>query len=438
MYLARKLQPEGYGEYGVVVSMSSILMTLSAFGIQQVAIRRIAQQQGNSWLQYKVSIVARLIGYFLVAVLFITYCSFTDYTTVPILIIILLNVLMLTLWDGIQNVAFGMQRMEYTGYINVGGTALLFLIYIVLPNEWLTVFSALTALVIVAFVKNICYYRRCVAEKLFTYSQNRKIACSDIINLTKESFPFYMLAVLTLFSTQWPVIFLAEHSGTTEVAYYNTANKIIAPASLMLSTLMSAFFPNLAKEYITDKKRFVNKVNSMFRFLIVSGLFCAISLALFRDELVLFIFGAEYQSTGNVLLSQCWYLVFHAIFALMGNVLAAARKEKILAILALLYALVNTVIFWNASYYGAQILSYGLIIGCIINLSYHYYLFNKNITGFIAPRYMLIIMGIILLCIGVSFALLPYFTLLVRSLIWILIITILLLFNKHIIAYIKL
>ena len=345
---------------------------------------------------------------------------------------------MLTLWDGIQNVAFGMQRMEYTGYINVGGTALLFLIYFILPNEWLSVFSVLAALVIVAVIKNICYYKQCVAEKLFTYSQNRKIAYSDIINLTKESFPFYLLAVLTLFSTQWPVIFLAEHSGTTEVAYYNTANKIIAPTSLMLSTLMSAFFPNLAKEYIADKKRFISKVNSMFKFLIVGGVFCAVSLALFRDELVLLFFGTEYQSTGNVLLSQCWYLVFHAIFALMGNVLAAARKEKLLATLAFLYALVNTTIFWNASYYGAQILSYGLIIGCIINLSYHYYLFYKNITGFISPLSMLIIIGMILSCIGVSFALLPHITLFVRSLIWILIITALATFNKYIIAYIKL
>lgn len=345
---------------------------------------------------------------------------------------------MLTLWDGIQNVAFGMQRMEYTGYINVGGTALLFLIYFILPNEWLTVFSVLVALVIIAAIKNICYYKQCIAEKLFTYSQNRKITCFDVINLIKESFPFYLLAVLTLFSTQWPVIFLAEHSGTTEVAYYNTANKIIAPTSLMLSTLMSAFFPNLAKEYIADKKRFINKVNSMFKFLIVGGIFCAVSLALFRDELVLLFFGTEYQSTGNVLLSQCWYLVFHAIFALMGNVLAAARKEKLLATLASLYALVNTAIFWNASYYGAQILSYGLIIGCIINLSYHYYLFHKNITGFISPLNMLIIIGIILFFIGISFALLPHFTLFVRSLIWILTTITLVIFNKNIRAFIKL
>ena len=176
----------------------------------------------------------------------------------------------------------------------------------------------------------------------------------------------------------------------------------------------------------------------MFKFLIVGGIFCAVSLALFRDELVLLFFGTEYQSTGNVLLSQCWYLVFHAIFALMGNVLAAARKEKLLATLASLYALVNTAIFWNASYYGAQILSYGLIIGCIINLSYHYYLFHKNITGFISPLNMLIIIGIILFFIGISFALLPHFTLFVRSLIWILTTITLVIFNKNIRAFIKL
>ena len=48
-----------------------------------------------------------------------------------------------------------------------------------------------------------------------------------------------------------------------------------------------------------------------------------------------------------------------------------------LAKLSIVYALVNTPILWFLSYYGAQYLSYGYIIGGIINLTYHFWFFQK-------------------------------------------------------------
>ncbi|MEQ3237752.1 oligosaccharide flippase family protein [Bacteroides cellulosilyticus] len=437
MYLARILRPEGYGRYGVIITLSGILMTISSLGIRQVAIRRISQQQGSSWKQYKISITARLTGYIAVAILYFVYSILYQNQTFFFFIVVISNTLLLTIWDGIQNVAFGMQRMEYTGYINIISSIIILFIYIVLPIGWVSVLGVLVIQIIISSFKNICYYGKCKSEHLFTYSDNTPVSKVAVIDMIKESFPFYLLAVLTLFSTQWPVIFLANHSGIVEVAYFNTANKLMVPASVMLTTIMSALLPNLAKEYIYDYERFISKINAIFKVLVILGIFCCISLTLFRDELVYLIYGNEYKNTGNVMLTQCWYLVFHSVFALFGNVLTVVRKERIIVILSLLYAIINTAIFWPASYYGATVLSYGIILGCIINMSYHYYFLRKSVSGFVGNAHFFLLFGLIILGICISLCLTSSIYIWARIALWITLVGSMCIFRKYLLAYVN-
>ena len=404
MYLARVLKPEGYGQYGFVVALSNILVTISSLGIQQVVMRRVAQNQQASWKEFKISMIARMLGYLAFLLPFLLYCHFLDKTTPMLTMMIVLNALVLTTWSGIQNIAFGMQRMEYTGYINMGATVVILLLYIIYPKSKISVNVALLTLVVVSLVKDILYYYKCHQENLFTGNDDHSVTRTEIIALVRESFPFYCLAIFTLFSTDWPVVFLNNHSGSVEVAYYDSANKILKPAAIILTTIMSALLPNLSKEYVRNKQMFAHKVNMMFKTLILVGTLICFFISLFRKEIVYIVFGEDYKSTGDVLLAQCWYVVFHALFALFGNALAAMHKEKLLMILSMIYAIVCFLIFWPTSYYGAMALSRGVVFMCIINMIYHFVYFKKNLAGFISYKEALSLFGITLVVLIISFS----------------------------------
>lgn len=403
MYLARVLKPSLYGEYGVFLSYAGILSTISALGLQQVVIRGIAQHQDNSVAFFKISIIARLLGFLSTSVIFILYTLYAHEFDGITLVLLLGYVLVLSGWDGVQNVAFGMQRMEYTGYINMFGAAFILLTYILLPSDYVSVKLVICVLAFFSLLKLILYLIKCWKEGLFTHS-NHLPEESGVISLIKESSPFFALSVLTLFTTQIPVLFLANNSGTHEVAFFNTANKIMVPISITLNTMMAALFPNIAKEVQSNSKRCVQKIIVLMRFIVFSGAFICIILTLFRNEIVWIIYGSEYANTGMVMATQCWYLVFHAIFCLFGTVWAAVKKDKVLAVMSVLYAIVNTSVLWPMSHYGATWLSIGYIIGCFINMPYHFYFFKNSIPNLFTYQMFFKLMGILVLGIAFSIA----------------------------------
>lgn len=404
MFLARKLQPEGYGEYGLVLSWSSILLVVSSLGIQQVAIRSIAQNQDKSGFYFKVSFIARMLGYIITAILFILYYRNFIEKSNFILLIILSQTLVLTAWDGIQNLAFGMQRMEYTGYINVFGQIILISLYVILPKSAINITVILILLVTIGALKDIAYYYKCRKEKLFvnSLSDYNKISKNNIYGIIKESFPFYVLAVFTLFTTQFPVLFLERNAGLSEVAYFNTANKLMVPMTTMLNTIMVALFPNLAKDAADNPSVFIEKVKKIITTIIPFAIFICCIIAMFRDEIVYILFGSSYRNTGMVMSTQCWYIVMNFLFSLFGTVWAATKHDNLLSSLSILYACVNTPILWITSKYGASAMSCGYIIGAFINMTYHYWFFLKTLGHKINAAFSIKLF--LLLCFGIAFS----------------------------------
>lgn len=404
MYLARVLKPEGYGEYGLVLSWGNILLVFSSLGIQQVAIRSIAQHQDKSAFYFWVSFAARLIGYAAVAILFSIY--FAVFINKPFLVlpIILLYTFVLTVWDGIQNLAFGMQRMEYTGYINLFGQLSLFVLYIIIPKSTVDVIVVLMLMVAIGALKDIGYYFKCKRERLFKGTK-RVVSVSlvsDVKAIVKESFPFFILSVFTLFTTQFPVLFLDRNAGVTEVAYFNTANKVMVPMTMMLNTIMVALFPNLSKDAFSNPSLFLDKIIKILTTMFPLAVYICCLIALFRNEIVYILFGDAYKSTGVVMSTQCWYIVMNFLFCLFGNVWAATKHDKLLSILSIVYACVNTPILWYTSRYGATIMSCGYIIGAVINMTYHYGFFLKTLNYRLSRLFSIKLFT--LLGIGITFS----------------------------------
>jgi PST family polysaccharide transporter len=137
VYLARTLKPALYGEYGVILTTAGIFYTLSSLGLQQIVIRSIARNQENSKYYFQISLIARITGILLAIVIFVIYINLIDKEySLLLYLFMILYIITMSCWDAFQNVAFGMQRMEYTGYINVIASTILLIIYLVLPKSF--------------------------------------------------------------------------------------------------------------------------------------------------------------------------------------------------------------------------------------------------------------------------------------------------------------
>ena len=413
MYLARVLGPESYGLYGVLFTWILLIQSVASLGVDQVEIRAIARNQKISFFYFQLSLFVRLFGLILTTCLFLLYCFFSYELEPQYIFLVILNSIALLLWNSIQGVAFGMQRMESTGIINSIGSLSLLILYFLLPLKLVNIVLLLLVMVIVQLIKDLVYFLQCKHSNYLLGEQS--VHFREFIGFVKESFPFFVLIVFGIFTNHLPVLFLSENSGNVEVAYFNTANKLIVPFSMIIQTMFSALFPKLVEERKNDARKFVDHSRKVMFIITICGIVFCLGLGLFRNEIVLIMYGSQYRETGMVLLTQCWYAVYFAILSLFGTLYVAMGKDKLLAILSIINAFVWTPLLWIGSIYGALYVSYAFVLGGIINL------LTNSVALYYSDKYSFIISDLIkvniFVIIGVSLSLsIPDFSLLYRIL----------------------
>lgn len=367
--VARYLAPERYGQYSYLLTYIAIFGAVASLGLRQLLIREIARHPKSTKLYLSVSIIWRLIGFMFSIIIFILLQNILEESIPKTLSILLfLAVLSDSVWDMYQNVAFGLQRLKITSIINVASAGTIFIIYIFLPKKYINVENILSILVLVYIVRNIIYYICLNRNNFFTGAYNFNLRNPLYKTILRDGLPFYLFVLLGLFTNQFPIIFLKLNSSETAVAFFNTANKILLPMTLLFNTAMAAFFPNQAILFQEDKVAFGKQTRKAITILTLMGIIICFFISLFRTEFIFILYGEAYKTAANVISYQCWYFVLFAIFCVNGSILGAANQQKRLFYLSFIYAIISTPILYIFSYKGAEGIAIGYITASIINL----------------------------------------------------------------------
>lgn len=378
--LARKLAPESYGLYALFLTYVTLFFTFSTLGLRRIVIRCIARDQNNSKKYFFVSLIIRFYGVILASLAFVIYNQINPvFDDNFFVLMILAGIFLQSYWEGFQNVAFGMERMETTSYINVGMALILLLTYLCIDKSLITVELVVGIYTLNFFAKDSVYLFSLFKQKLIKghYKHNRRQFNLIQKEMLVDSMPYYILNIFSLASTQLPILFLNSNSSLTEVSYFNIANKLLLPMTLFIHSALVALFPNQAKEFVKNQQRFTSKASQMMYFISLVGTIGCLVISMFKSEVVLLLYGESYASTGEVLNLQCWYMVLFSVFGFIGNTLGAADKQKWIASLSIFYACVNAPLLWYCSKFGATGLSYGYLVGAVLNLTYHIYYLQK-------------------------------------------------------------
>ena len=438
--VARYLAPERFGEYTLVTTYGAILYSIASLGVNQLTTRYVARNQDNSAFYFRLSMLVRIIGFALTSIGFYIYSLYSkeDFSSF-IIIIILATVFLETLWGGFQNVAFGMQRMEWNAIISVASTILYLVILLVLPKDSYTVIAILLIYVLLYFVKDVAYYFCLKKSNLLTINKqsNDCISKAWVRSFIVDSFPFYILTVLGLFTNQFPTIFLNNNSGAEDVAFFSTANKLVLPISMFVSTALSALFPNQSKLYVEDRERFGRQTVKILVLMNGLGLFLAFCISLFRKEFVWVLYGDAYQGTADVMAFQCWYMVMYTIFCFNGSTLGAADSQRKLAVCSIVYALISTPILFITSKYGAKGLAIGYVIASIFNLCYIFPVLRRVLSTAMSKRFMFCCVAMIMVIMLISLCIPMSLHILFRIAILCAILIALFFYKDRIISYVK-
>jgi O-antigen/teichoic acid export membrane protein len=402
--MTRILTPNDYGFINVFNVKVTILVVLGSLGIRNIIVRSIARDRAISKSFFKASSFIRFLTTLIVLIIYYIYrLFFQDNFSSFDLYLLIASFIFSILWDMVETIAFGLERMEITAFLNFFATLFFVLCLYILPKTFWNIHRILLFNVIIQMIKSFVYY------VLLRYNEfvggHESLTQISIISkkLVHDSMPYYLLAVFSMLSSQMPILFLEARSSSAEVAFYNLGFKILSPMQMALSMALVALFPNISRVFLEDKARFQRIVRKAIISIIVLGIITAFTISFFRKEVILLLYDQRYVTAAAVIAFQCWYTIWFAIFCLQGTVIGAADRQKALPVLSFIYALISVPILWIGASFGAVGLSMSYIIASFFNMTYNWWYFNKILPQKFNLGFTALIFFILIFAMGISF-----------------------------------
>jgi O-antigen/teichoic acid export membrane protein len=220
---------------------------------------------------------------------------------------------------------------------------------------------------------------------LYSFLKLKKFIVGPAINflvaskeLLKESWPFLSLSLLMLPINYFSNNFLDINSTQVELGYFNLAQKLMMPVTLVIGFALSAIFPNLSSLWAEDKERFYRIVTNGIKYFIIAALVLCFTFTMFARELVVILFTDEYLPAIQVCQLQIWFVFLMSVNSLIGIIWASTNKEKLILKTGIVNAIISTPLLFYTSRFGALGLSYGYIISFAIFEVYLWIVFVRS------------------------------------------------------------
>lgn len=397
--LARLLQPEGYGYFNLIIILSGLFLIIASYGLKQVIIRYVARNKTESKYVFYISNQIRLVTTLIAIFCLIVYSFFLKEPSIPpfFLILLSINIIAQSVWEAVECVAFGNEHMEPSGYLNLAFTGIWVLSVYLIPKDSFNAEFLLIAFVSIQILKSLSYYFW-LKGKIFIKSKLHDV------NLTighkyfiKQSNYYFILAVFTAIQTQVPIVLLSHNSTLDQVGVFNLGNRILGPLQMVILTALTALYPSFSRLALTDKTLFTKRVKILLNIMVIIGIWGCLCFTLFSKEVVLLLYGNEYLGSVKVILIQCWFTLLFGIFCTIGTVLNSFDKQRLLAILSIIYGTLCIPVFFVGSKYGAIGLAWAFVIAACINMTYHWVVFKRLLSPDVTSLYTLKLFSILIL-----------------------------------------
>ena len=419
--IARSLDPLLFGTYNLLQLHISIFVVIASFGLRNIIIRSIARDKSIVKKIFLVSMVIRAGGFLLSIFLF---CSFFflygSYDTL-LFILVIQCILSTVIFDVLESIAFGLEKMEFSGIINFLSTLFWLLTILLIPKNQISLHLIFGLLVFFNSIKTIIYFFSIYKTNYIKGFSEQNIGRVEVVSFLKECFPYYYLGLFTLLSNQIPLLFLQYRSGVEQIGYFNIASKVLMPINLVLTTALAAIFPNLSRLFVANYPQFIKNVKLIFILIALFSITGAFGVTLFRQEVIYLMYGEKYVSSSLVLGYQCWYIAIYSCVCLIGTILGAINRQKQLSYMSIVCTVIQVPILWYGSKYGAQYLSAAFLVATSLTFIIHVYVINLYLKNDLSYLFYIKILLIYIIAYAISLLTPVHFSFLNKVLIFLLI-----------------
>ena len=372
------LNPDDYGLFTFLIAQGMLLLRIGDLGNSNIVIRTIARDPSHTNDLLVNGAILRVLAIIVLFILYFIYNYYFGSLSFNNLILIFVFSILSCFSNLFELIFHGNQKMLPSALINLTYSVIWFIIVFFILKKGVSITFIFLLYISITLIKGILYLAFIKYYKLFKGKvQNFKVSSKQII---KESWPYFAMVLILLPLTSLSNNFLDINSTNDEIGYFNLSQRLLGPISLVVGISLSALFPNLSAMWSSNREKFLKHLSVGFGiYMLVSMIVCFI-FTLFSKEIVTLLFPDNYFPAIRVCQMQVWYLFFTSVDSLVGVVLGAANREKLILRFSVVYFLICTPVLFYSSNFGAIGISYGYVISYGTCLIYVWLSFKKSLN----------------------------------------------------------
>jgi O-antigen/teichoic acid export membrane protein len=346
--IVRQLGVQDYGQYAAVLAFSAMFAIVGDLGLSPYAVRRIAQwrdmpdgvQRADEL--YGNVLLLRLLLALLASALMIAAAWLTGRPPVMLGAIAFstLGTLLYAVQGTSDAVLAGFERLDLSAAARVLNQLVFVLAGGVVLWLGLGYYGLILAnLLGVALMAAICWRS---ARGLGV--RPARAAARNWPALLRASLPFGMIGFALGLSYKFDSVLLNVFRGDLETGYYNAAYNLVFSTVMLSNVINTSLYPSLARRAVGAPHELPAIYERVLRYLLVLALPIALGTWVLADQIVPFLFRAQYLPAVAALRIVIWVVPLMFASEFLGYVIVIAGNERRVARALIVSTALNIVV----------------------------------------------------------------------------------------------
>jgi O-antigen/teichoic acid export membrane protein len=353
--IARFFGASTLGLYSLAMAVGALSGIFVSFGSTALARKEIAREpQKDRELIGRILPLQILAGIAVSSILVVLTSLLSEDRTAAtiILVIVLFNVisrwqfLFLSRYQARQSmlVVAAVQAGTRIGILCLGGLAAYMAHDVILTVVGLPL-SAMLMLLLLYFSGN-----RSFGSPILT------LRAAEAVATLRAAWPFMSLLLLAVLYERLGIVFLRVFHSDAAVGYFSSAERLLVPFTAVLSAFVAAVFPAIMRISPDERRERHSLASRFLRVLLVLILPAATFVFMYRADIILLVYGAEFEVAISVLTILAWAIAlrgFNAFFSMLAISMDLQSRLSLLKLTSLIvFVLLAVVLIPLYSYSG--------------------------------------------------------------------------------------
>lgn len=339
IYVARHLGPADFGTLSYVIAFGAMFGTVAKLGLDAVIVKEIVENPKDEEKYLATAFRLRIFAS-VFALLLITASAWTiqqNPTTKAYLVIIGFGLI----FQSLEIIELHFHAHVQAKYISIcrsaqlllSSAAKLWLVHIDAELMWFVVVTLFDQITLAAAL----YISLSKNSRITLFAPFDRSAAARMAN---SSWPLLGSAVATIIYVKADHIIIHALLGERAVGIYSAAIRISELWAIVPVIVSASLFPAILSAK-TAPLLYQKRMQRLYAFLLWGGALYALSLTLWSDRLIVWLYGESFQPAASVLRIHVWSSVFMGLLVSSGKWLVAEHRTRAVLERAVLGAAIN-------------------------------------------------------------------------------------------------